>query len=154
MTIAVIQSNTVINLVCHDENNLQSSIDHLESKGYTCVISSDAKIGDNWDGVNFTTPPPQPVISPVYQWYIDIGPFFDRFGSKKILILTSADPVVKAIVTDVQVRKWVDLQRTDVNDALDVLITKGLIDNQDKQDILNKPVQSNEQLALKKLYFS
>jgi hypothetical protein len=154
MSIAVIENSIVINLVCYDSSNLQSSIEHLESRGYTCVVSDVARIGDTWDGTNFISPPvPEPDPDPA-TWLIDIGPFFDRFGVKKLPILMSEDLTVKAIVQDVQVRKWVDLQRADVAQAMDILITKSLIDANDKVSILTTPVQDHENLALKKLYFS
>lgn len=154
MSIAVIENNIVVNLVCYDDTNLQSSIEHLESKGFTCVVSSTARIGDTWDGENFISPPPLSPPPLVYEWYIDIGPFFDRFGTKKISILTSNDTVVQAIITDVQIRKWIDLQREDVNQAMDVLVSKNLITGDEKNTILTTPVQLHEQLALKKEYFS
>ena len=44
---------------------------------------------------------------PVYDTssLIDIGPFFDRFGVAKMAVLMSSDPVVQAILRDVQARK-------------------------------------------------
>lgn len=154
MSIAVIENNVVVNLVCYDESNLQSSIEHLESKGYICVVSTVARIGDTWDGTNFITPPPPPPPVDPAEWLIDIGPFFDRFQNKKLSILMSSDATVKAIVTDVQVRKWIDLERNDVAQAMDVLVVKGLIDVTEKTNILTTPVQPHEQLALRKTYFS
>lgn len=87
------------------------------------------------------------------EWLIDIGPFFDRFGANKMAILTSADVTVKAVIQDVQIRKWIDLQRTDVAAALDVLVAKGLITGTDKTTILTTPVTVEENRALRKLYF-
>lgn len=87
-------------------------------------------------------------------WFIDIGPFFDRFGSQKLTVLSSTNSTVKAIIQDVQVRKWVDLKRPDVAQALDIIgsvipaITPEL-----RQGILNTPVTFEESRALRKLYF-
>ena len=95
------------------------------------------------------TQPPDPTLS-----YIDIGPFFDRFGSAKLPILMSGDPLVKALMADIQVRKWIDLKRPDVAQALDVLISKSLVTPALKTAILDTPISAEENMVLKKLYFS
>lgn len=115
---------------------------------------SAVKLGDIYaDGV-FTTPePPTPPADPC-QWLIDIGPFFDRFGAAKLAVLTSADATVKAILQDIQVRKWIDLQRADVISSLAYVgsvvpsVTGPL-----QTAILTTPVTAVENLALRKLYF-
>ena len=94
-----------------------------------------------------------PPIDPT-AFLVDTGPFFDRFGTSKLPILMSADPLVKALMADIQVRKWIDLQRLDVAQALEVLISKSLITNELKMAILNTPVATEENRVLKKLYFS
>jgi hypothetical protein len=88
------------------------------------------------------------------EWLMDIGPFFDRFGAAKIATLASSDVVVQAIVKDCQSRKWIDLRRPDVPLALDALVSKLLIDATTKAAILNTPVASDENLALRKLFFA
>ena len=95
------------------------------------------------------TPEPDPTA-----FLIDTGPFFDRFGEAKLPLLMSADPLVKALMTDIQVRKWIDLQRPDVAQALAVLVSKSLITNELKTAILDTPVATEENRVLKKLYFS
>lgn len=88
-----------------------------------------------------------------WTWYIDIGPFFDRFGSVKMVILTSSNPIVKAILTDVSVRKWIDLKNPAVSAGLDALIAAGIPITADmKTAILTTPVTAIEQLAARKLY--
>ncbi|UCV00304.1 hypothetical protein [Acidovorax radicis] len=88
-------------------------------------------------------------------WLIDIGPFFDRFGAAKMAVLTSTDPGVRSILADLQVRKWIDLQRTDVAQGLAYVgsvisaVTTPL-----QAAILTTPVVEVENLALRKLYFS
>lgn len=96
---------------------------------------------------------PPPIPPDPCEWLIDIGPFFDRFGASKMAILTSADAVVKAIIQDVQIRKWIDLKRVDVEQALDALISKSVIDSAQKATILTTPVNIEENRALRKLYF-
>lgn len=93
------------------------------------------------------------IVSPT-SYLIDIGPFFDRFGSTKMTVLTSQDPVIKAILQDVMIRKWIDLKRADVATALNTIssiipiVTPGIINT-----ILNTPVSTVENLALTKTYF-
>lgn len=120
------------------------------------VQSDTANIGDLYDGENFTPPPPLPEPEPpMYKWFIDIGPFFDRFGAQKLAVLRSTDPTLQAILRDVQVRKWVDLKRPDVAEALLYIgsqITQ--VDGDMRTAILNTPVTAEENMALRKQYFS
>lgn len=96
-----------------------------------------------------------PALAPIWEWYMDIGPFYDRFGAAKMAVLTSTDAGVKAIIADLNIRKWVDLKRPDVAQALAYVgsvvpaVTPALQDS-----ILNTPVADVENLALRKLYFS
>lgn len=91
-----------------------------------------------------------------YQWFIDIGPFFDRFGSAKMNILMSTSPVAKAVVTDCMVRKWIDLQNPSVAAGIDALIQAGVagIDATVKAAVLNTPVTDLERSAAVHQYFS
>lgn len=52
-------------------------------------------------------PEPTPVDPAL--WRIDVGSFFDRFGDAKISILASENPIVKAMITDASVRKYISL---------------------------------------------
>lgn len=103
---------------------------------------------------NYILVPEPPVPPPVYEWYIDIGPFFDRFGATKMQVLTSTDAGVRALITDIQVRKWIDLKLPEVAQSLVYLgsvipsVTPAL-----QSSILNTPVGEHENLALRKLYF-
>jgi len=89
------------------------------------------------------------------EWFIDIGPFFDRFGSAKMSILTNQNATVRAIVSDLQVRKWVDLKRADVGQGIDTLMALGVsgVTSDLKNSVLNTPVTADENLALRRLYF-
>jgi hypothetical protein len=99
-------------------------------------------------------PTPEPVVDPC-EWLIDIGPFYDRFGAAKMAVLTSADAGVKAILEDVKIRKWIDLQRADVASSLAYIGTKvPALDSALQTAILTTPVAAEENLALRKLYFS
>lgn len=90
------------------------------------------------------------------KWFIDIGPFFDRFGPALMPILLSQDAVVIAIMKNLQVRKWIDLKRADVSSAMDILLSKEIANMTPTlaNTVLTTPVAEPENMALKKLYFS
>ena len=99
-------------------------------------------------------PNPEPP-TPAWEWLIDIGPFFDRFGPAKMAVLTSAAPGVQAILKDTQIRKWLDLKLPEVAQSVAYVGTKVPAVTAELQDaILNTPVAEAENLALRKLYFS
>ena len=90
------------------------------------------------------------------EWIIDIGPFFDRFKTAKMPLLLSTNATVKALLADIQVRKWIDLKRPDVAAAIDALIALGVtnMNTELKNEILDTPVTADENLALRKQFFS
>jgi len=91
----------------------------------------------------------------VWTWLIDIGPFYDRFGATKIAVLTSTDPILRAILQDLNIRKWVDLKRVDVAEALAYTgSVVGAVTNEVITSILTTPVAESEHTALRKLYFA
>ena len=98
---------------------------------------------------------PQPVVADPTTWLIDVGPFYDRFSTAKTAVLTSTDAGVKAIMADVQIRKWIDLQRADVASSLAYIgsVVPSLTPAM-QTAILTTPVSAEENLALRKLYFS
>ena len=103
----------------------------------------------------FIDAPTQPQPTPAWEWLIDIGPFFDRFGAAKMAVLTSADAGVQAILKDTQIRKWLDLKLPEVTQSVAYVGTKVPTVTAELQDaILNTPVAEAENLALRKLYFS
>ena len=51
----------------------------------------------------------QPAAVAPILWRIDVGSFFDRFGDAKLAILSSENPVVKAMITDASVRQYIGL---------------------------------------------
>lgn len=88
-------------------------------------------------------------------WYIDIGPFFDRFGAQKMAVLTATDAMIIAIVKDVQSRKWIDLKLAEVTSSLAYIGSKIIaIDATMQNAILHNPVAPVENFALRKQYFS
>lgn len=105
--------------------------------------------------VLFELEPASPTISAdPCAWLIDLGPFYDRFGATKMAVLTSTDPMVKAIVMDTNIRKWIDLKRADVASALAYIGSViPAVDSALQSAILNTPVSAEENGALRKLYF-
>jgi hypothetical protein len=71
------------------------------------------------DDIVFIAPAPQ--TPPVYTWYVDTGAFLDRFGGCMMAVLLSTDAVVQALLKSLLARKWVDLQRQDVIDAVNYI---------------------------------
>lgn len=103
-----------------------------------------------WPDAEPAPAPPSP-----WEWLIDIGPFFDRFGAAKMAVLTSSDVGVQAILKDTQVRKWIDLKHPDVASSIAYIDTKvPALTAEIQSAILNTPVAETENLALRKLYFS
>ena len=89
------------------------------------------------------------------QYLIDIGPFFDRFGSAKMQVLTSSDLGVQAIIKDTQVRKWLDLRLPELAPSVMYVASKiPAVTVEIQNNVLRTPVAEHENLALRKLYFS
>ncbi|WP_409482591.1 hypothetical protein [Noviherbaspirillum sp. ST 5-3] len=118
----------------------------------------------NFTGIEWITVPYVAPIAAVpdvaeseTEWLIDIGPFFDRFdasGASTMSILSSVDVQVQALVKNVMARKWIDLKRADLPQMMDLLISKGLLTAEQKSYILMTPLAPEENLALRRLYFS
>ena len=112
-------------------------------------------IGKKWNNGVWEDVPTPPAPPPAYEWFIDIGPFYDRFGAAKMDVLLSTDAGLKAILADLNIRKWVDLKRADVAQALAYVgsvvpsVTPAL-----QSAVVNTPVADAENLALRTLYFS
>jgi hypothetical protein len=118
------------------------------------ILADQAFMDANYPN-DYTLLPDDPVPPPVYAWYIDLGPFYDRFGATKMAVLTSADAGIKAIIADVNIRKWVDLQRADVAESLVYIGTKvPSVTTTLQTAILTTPVTAEEQQALVKTYFT
>ena len=101
------------------------------------------------------TPEPPAPAAPEWEWYIDVGPFFDRFGAAKMSVLTSADVGVQAIIKDTQIRKWLDLRLPEIAQSVQYIASKVPALTAELQDqIVNTKPAEHENLALRKLYFS
>ena len=130
----------------------------LEGETVINTIVADAVfMATNYPAGNYrlVEEPPEPEVVPDWLWFIDIGPFYDRFGSAKMAVLTSTDAGLKAIFADLNIRKWVDLKRPDVAQALAYVgSVVPAVDAAMQLTILNTPVADIENLALRKVYFS
>lgn len=104
------------------------------------IIADAAFMQSAYPAGNYRELPDDP--APAELRHITVGAFFDRFGAEKINILASTDPVVQALVTDASVRRFIDLDRPDLAQAMQLLVVKGF--NIDPDAILNAPVQPNE----------
>ncbi len=121
--------------------------------------------GTSWINVNYIEPIAPVVVPEEHTYLIDVGPFFDRFGVAKLLVLTHTDPIVKAVREDIQARHWIDLRRADVAGPVAYMagmnvpglgtisspitaLTPSLIAH-----ILFTPVDDSENDVLRKLYF-
>lgn len=131
-------------------------LDENENVINTIVASeeyAEAMYPGHWRVVETPEPPAPP--APVWEWYIDIGPFFDRFGAAKMAVLTSPDAGVQAILKDTQVRKWLDLKLPELTQSVQYVASKvEAVTPEIVDSILNTPVSENENLALRKTYFS
>lgn len=131
-------------------------LDENENVINTIVASeeyAEAMYPGHWRVVETPEPPAPP--APVWEWYIDIGPFFDRFGAAKMAVLTSSDAGVQAILKDTQVRKWLDLRLPEIEQSVQYVASKVPELTAELQDqIVNAKPADHENLALRKLYFS
>ena len=121
------------------------------------VVADEQFMLEHYSEGNYRLVPDTPFQEPSqpWEWFIDIGPFFDRFGSAKMAVLTSSDVGVQAILKDTQVRKWLDLKLPEIASAVAYIGTKvPALTAELQQSILNTPVEEKENLALRKLYFS
>ncbi len=121
------------------------------------IVADEQFMLEHYPDGNYRAVPDEPIpeTSNPWEWLIDIGSFFDRFGAAKMAVLTSADPGVQAILKDTQIRKWLDLKLPEVAQSVVYAGTKVPAVTAELQDtILNTPVAPTENLVLRKLYFS
>lgn len=124
-----------------------------QSGTWVNVTGIDCGIGWNYNGSAFSAPVVVTVAKQT-QRLIDPGSFYDRFGTAKMAVLTSTDVTLKAILSDLNIRAWVDLSRMDVASALAYVGTVvPEVTTQLQTSILTTPVTAEENRVLRKLYF-
>lgn len=85
----------------------------------------------NWTGVEWVelpyVAPPAPVEPEADPrlWWVDVGPFYDRFGPDALAIAASDHGACKAVQTLTSVRKYIDLRDPRVASMIDMLIATG-----------------------------
>ncbi len=131
------------------------------------VLADEAFMAANYPDGNYRVvaepPAPEPA-PPVWQWYIDLGPFTDRLGAGSAAIDLSTEPGAVAVRSDFARRKWIDLKDPRVIAALWYLagqphpvlgtLTSPVLSAATVTSALSTPVVLAENLALRKLYFS
>jgi len=107
--------------------------------------------GDFYADGTFTRHPAREDTS----FYVDVGPFFDRFGAAQLAALKSTDPDLAAFVRSCENRKWIWTKHPFVGQGIDRAIALGIagVDAAAKAAIQNTPARWSEQSALIKLYF-
>lgn len=135
---ALMHGDVIANVVEQDDQP------QIEGQWVAC---GDAGPGWHWDGEQFSPPAPltwaSTDLDPRY-WWIDKGPFFDRFGSKALTIVSSADPLVQGLVSLIMPRAYIDLRRPDIPSLLDVMVGKSLITAAEKAAVLTAPTTDYE----------
>ena len=107
------------------------------------IIADQAFIDEHYPGAILLPEPTMPEPEPVpEQRHISVGSFFDRFGELKYPILADQDPAVQAVIKDVSIRKYIDLDRPDLPMGLQVLVSAGHA--VDVVSIVESPVQEHE----------
>ena len=155
---AQLNADGICTSITETHSPLPTAANIIEIDGYHTEYAGklyDAQASTTEGKPVFVDAPAQPQPAPAWEWLIDIGPFFDRFGAAKMAVLTSSDVGVQAIIKDTQVRKWLDLKLPEIASAVAYVGTKVPSVTQElQQSILNTPVEEKENLALRKLYFS
>ena len=124
---ALVQSAAVVNVIEADAGFAAAIAPNwqLVELLSPAALAAGVGIGWSWTGVGAVpfSPPAQPPAPPAppppaYQWFIDPGSFRDRFGATKMAVLSSQDATIRALLSDMSGRPWIDLQRADVAQGL------------------------------------
>jgi hypothetical protein len=113
---------------------------YYDSYGWQTLIPNSERIVDstplletngmknNWTGTAWTlatysAPIVEPTIIDPKIWWIDVGPFKDRFGIDMFAIASSDNPICRAVKESLYDRKYVDLKDPKVAMMIDLLIS-------------------------------
>lgn len=102
-------------------------------------------LGWNFTGTTWVAAPLSPPLhgAATTPRLVSVGSFFDRFGPDKWQLLSDPNPLVQALVKDCSVRRFIDLDRPDLRQALQLLVSAGHAI--DPEQILGAPVAPGEQ---------
>ncbi len=82
--------------------------------------------GHEWAMLTYAEPVPAPEPDEDLRlWWVDVGPFYDRFGADALAIAASDHGACKAVQTLTGVRKYIDLKDLRVAGMIDMLIATG-----------------------------
>lgn len=131
MYYAQINDNNVVFAITETSEPV-SAPDMIEIESFDTSL-----IGCTYSNGQFIPPAPTPEPR-----HITVGAFFDRFGAAKWEILSSTDPLVQALVRDVSVRTFIDLDRPDLLTGLQMIQSSGF--DIDTQAIVSAEIQPYE----------
>lgn len=147
MQYALIKNKKVENVIVADQAFIaliSAEWDHIEP--LETLDEQWLGVGIGWTYIDRQFQPPQslsPQLPEVeVKKHIQVGSFFDRFGSAKWAILADTNPMVQALVKDSQVRKFINLDDPQLQQGLNLLVSQGHAI--DVQQILNTPIQEQE----------
>lgn len=144
MEYALIKNGKVENVIVADPDFIAliaPELDHIEALDTLHEQGLGVGIGWCWNAQDGFIRPPAPEPVPEKR-HITVGALYDRFGVEKYAVLASTDPVVQALIKDVSARKFIDLDRPDLLQGLQLVQSKGFAI--DPQAIVSAPIQSNE----------
>jgi hypothetical protein len=131
-----------------DSNGTVVAVSHLsgpvDAPNMGRIKSLDAaKCGQAFDAKTGVFTDPE-VPAPTEQTHISVGAFFDRFGASKYAILSSPNPMVKALVKDASVRtkEGVSLTSPTLLAGLNLLQNLGF--EMDVKAVIDAPIQPRE----------
>lgn len=79
--------------------------------------------GHAWVELPYEAPPETPPTPEDPRiWWLDVGPFYDRFGPDAVAIAASTHGACKAVQTLTGIRKYIDLRDPKVAAMIDMLI--------------------------------
>ena len=112
-----------------NENLIVAAVSDLagpvDDPGMIEIDALDASlVGKRYDAQTgeFVDVPPPVVPEDERLWWIDVGPFYDRFGADALAIAASDHSACRAVQTLTGVRKYIDLRDPRVADMIDMLI--------------------------------
>jgi len=135
---ALINSSNIVETVVDNPTKPDT---FTENGAHWEILAGNAGPGWSWATGNvYTAPTPAPG-----SLRITVGSFFDRFKEAKYPILASTDPMVKALVTDCIVRRYIDLADSQLPGGLAMLSAAGF--GIDTDEILHAPISDDERFT-------